>query len=112
MRPRRHVLFVALDPGAADALGQLLLERHDELQLAPAAGARGDPRLRGGARGRAPRGPRPLAALLAAARVTVPGLPRARALAAGARACFAALAAWLRRRWRRGPVSGWGAGLP
>src|SRR5436190_24348444 len=81
MRPRRHVLFVALDPGAADALGQLLLERHDELQLAPAAGARGDPRLRGGARGRAPRGARPLAALLAAARLALPGVQGARAVA-------------------------------
>ena len=38
--PRRHVLHAAADPRPAHPLGQLLLERRDELQLATAAGAR------------------------------------------------------------------------
>ena len=42
----------------------LLVDRRDELQLAAAAGAPADPRLRGRARGRPPRGAGPLAALL------------------------------------------------
>ena len=62
-RPRRHELDAAVDPGPAHALGELLAGRRDELQLAPAARAGRDPRLRRRARGRAPRGARPLAAL-------------------------------------------------
>ena len=62
--PRRHELHEAHDPLAAHPLGQLLVARRDELQLAPAARAGGDPRLRGRARGRPPRGDGPLAALL------------------------------------------------
>ena len=57
-----RVLRPAHDPRPAHPLGQLLLERRDELQLAAAAGAGGDPRLRGRARGGPPRGPRPLRA--------------------------------------------------
>jgi hypothetical protein len=80
-----HQLQRAPDPWPAHALGELLLERGDELQLALAARAGRDPRLRGGARGRPPRGPRPLAPLLEAARLTQPGLAGARALAAAPR---------------------------
>ena len=71
----------------AHALGELLLRGRDELQLAAAARARGDPRLRGGARGGAPRGARPLArASGACSAARSPRLPRARALAAPQRA--------------------------
>ena len=77
-----HELLALHDPRPAHPLGQLLLQRRDELQLAAAAGPAGDPRLRGGARGGPPPGARPFAALLAAARLALPGLPRARALAA------------------------------
>src|SRR5205823_6494785 len=59
----------------------LLVERRDELQLAAAARATAHPRLRGGARGGASRGPGSLAPLLEAARITLPRVPRPRALA-------------------------------
>ena len=81
----------ASDPRPAHALGQLLHERRDELQLAAAARAGRDPRLRRRARGGAPRRAGPLAALLAPAGLTLPRLARARGLAAPARPCSAAL---------------------
>src|SRR5215213_2169353 len=80
-------LRAASDPRPAHSLGELLHERHDELQLEAAAGAAGDPRLRRGARGGAPRRTGPLAAFLAARGVALPGLARARALVAPPRPC-------------------------
>src|SRR4051794_10502800 len=91
MRSGRHFLHAALDPGATHALGVLLLERGDELQVAAPARAARDPRLRGGARGGASRGARPLGPLLAPARVAGAGVSRARALAAPQRPGAAAL---------------------
>ena len=64
---RARAYSVAPDPRPAHPLGVVLVERGDELQLAAAARAAGDPRLRGRARGGAPRGARPLRALLDAA---------------------------------------------
>src|SRR5215211_521847 len=78
-RPR---LSLASDPRPADALGELLDERGDELQLAAAARACRDRRLRGRARGGAPRRAGPLAAILAADGVTLPRVARARGMAA------------------------------
>ena len=67
-RARAGTTLRARSRSAASArAGPVLVERRDELQLAAAARARGDPRLRGRARGGAPRGARPLAALLVAA---------------------------------------------
>ena len=76
-------------PRPAHALGVVLGERRDVVQLAPAARARGGARLRRRARGLPPRGDGPLAALLGAA-----GVARAR-LARARRAGCAATA----RRW-------------
>ena len=70
-RARRLALHGADDPRAADALGVLLVDGRDVVQLAAAARAAGDPRLRRRARGLPPRGDGPLAALLAAARVAL-----------------------------------------
>src|SRR6185503_9792118 len=61
-------LLPASDPRPAHALGELLHERGDELQLAAAAGAGRDPRLRRRARGGPPRRAGPLAPVLGAAR--------------------------------------------
>ena len=72
-RARRHDVPRADDPRAAHALGVVLVRRRDVVQLAAAARAARDRRLRGRARGLPPRGDGPLAALLGAARV-----PRAR----------------------------------
>src|SRR5215211_6096164 len=82
LRPRRHELRGAPDPRPAHALGLVLLQRRDELQLAAAPRPRRDPRLRRGARGGAPRAARPLAPLLAPACLALPGLARARGVAA------------------------------
>ena len=84
LRAGRQLVLEAHDPRPAHALGQLLAERRDELQLAPAAGARAGARLRRLARGLSPRGDGPLAAVLDAARRALPGLP-------------ATQRAWLRR---------------
>ena len=70
-RARGLALHRADDPRPADALGVLLVDGRDVVQLAAAAGAAGDPRLRRRARGLPPRGDGPLAALLAAARVAL-----------------------------------------
>src|SRR4051812_8909887 len=85
LRAGRHVVQAAVHPRPADALGELLVKRRDELQLAAAARAGGGRGLRRGARGGAPRGARPLQALLAPRRPALPALPRARALAAAPR---------------------------
>src|SRR6201999_1518648 len=61
----------------AHPLGLALVLGRDVVQLAPAARAAGDPRLRRRARGRPHRGDGPLGALLAAARVALPALARA-----------------------------------
>src|SRR5215213_5422220 len=90
-RARRPELHDAPDPRPAHPLGKLLYQRGDELQLAAAAGARSDPRLRGRARGRAPRRAGPLGALLAPAGVTLSGVAGARGVAAPAWACAAVL---------------------
>ena len=79
----------AADPRPAHALGELLHERCDELQLAAAAGAAGDPRLRRRARGGPPGRAGPLTALLAPAGLTLPALARARGVAAAPRALAA-----------------------
>src|SRR5260370_1395582 len=68
-------------PGAAHALGLLLLARADELQLAPAARARARARIRRLARGLPSAGARPLAALLGAARAPLARLARGSRLA-------------------------------
>ena len=65
-------LHDAPDPRPAHPLGELLHERRDELQLAAAARAGRDPRLRGRARGGPPRRAGPLAALLAPAGRALP----------------------------------------
>ena len=70
----------------AHALGVVLAERAHELQLAADAGARARARLRRLARGVPPRDPRPLAALLGAARAPLARLPRGPPLAARATA--------------------------
>ena len=75
----RHALHGADDPQPEDALGQLLVDRRDELQLAAAARARGGPRLRRLARGLPPAGHGPLAAVLGARRpphARLPATPR------------------------------------
>ena len=77
-RARAEATTTASDPRPAHALGELLHERRDELQLAAAARAGRDPRLRGRARGGAPRRAGPLAALLAPAGLALPALARAR----------------------------------
>ena len=79
------VVLEAHDPRPADALGKLLAVGRDELQLAAAAGARAGARLRRLARGLPSGGDGPLAAVLGAARVALPGLPRPRAVAAASR---------------------------
>src|SRR5919202_1468197 len=81
-RVRVSRLRRAHDPRAAHAVGVLLVERGDVVQLAPAAGARRGARRRGRARGLPPRDRRPLAALLGAAGVARARLAHARALAA------------------------------
>src|SRR4051794_15523487 len=91
MRSRWDFVHALEHPRAAHALGELLLDGRDELQLAAAPRPARDPRLRGGARGGPPRGARPLAALLAPAGLALAGLPRARALAASQRPGAAAL---------------------
>ena len=89
--PRGPELPLAADPRPADALGELLDERCDELQLEAAAGAGRDPRLRGRARGGPPGRAGPLASVLEAARVALAPVARARGVAAAARARAAAV---------------------
>ena len=84
----------ARHPRAAHALGVVLLAGADELQLAAAAGARAGARIRRLARGLPPRGARPLAALLGAARQPPAELAR------GARVAVARTG----RRWCCRPV--------
>src|SRR5947209_19503962 len=84
-------------------MGQLLTLGNDELQLAAAAGARGRARLRDLAQGLPSRGDGPLAALLGAGGVEVPGLPRPGAVAADLRADAGAMSSTAlggARRWR------------
>ena len=78
-RPPAHD---ARHPQPAHPLGQLLVHRRDELQLAPHARPRAGARLRRLARGVPPRRHGPLAAVLGARRAPRPRLPRAAALAA------------------------------
>ena len=74
------------DPRPEDALGVVLVLGRDVVQLAAAARAAGDPRLRRRARGRPHRGDGPLAALLAAARLALAALARALGVARSATA--------------------------
>ena len=107
-RARRHGVRGADDPRAAHALGELLGARRDELQLAAAAGARAGARLRRLARGLPPRGPGPLPALLALLERALPGLPRARGLAAPPRRDAGAVSAAPPRASRSSATSsGW-----
>src|SRR2546421_3538874 len=76
----------------AHPLGQLFAGGRDELQLAPAAGARGGARLRDLARGLPPGGAGPLAPVLGAAIPALPGVPAARTVASPARGDPGALA--------------------
>src|SRR5439155_11290124 len=82
----RAAVSLADHPRAAHALGIVLVDRCAELQLAPAARARGRPRLRRLARGLPPRGAGPFGALLGARRAPPARLPRAARVAAAARA--------------------------
>src|SRR5215218_435076 len=84
--PRRQALHRPADPRPAHPLGQLLLLRCDELQLASAARAGRGARLCGGARGGPPRDPGPLAPVLAARELTLPGLGAVGGLAPATRA--------------------------
>src|SRR3954471_13913904 len=72
-----HPFYAAIHTRTAHAVGQLFLDGRDELQLATAARAARDPRLRRRARGRPSRGARPLAALLAPAGLALARLSRA-----------------------------------
>ena len=97
---RRARATSASDPRPAHALGELLHERGDELQLAAAAGAGRDPRLRGRARGGPPRRAGPLAALLAPAGLALPRLARARGAGCAATGTPCGLARYSQRKKR------------
>ena len=118
-RPSRRVgsgLHAADDPRPAHALGVVLDDGRDGVQLAAAARPRGGPRLRRLARGLPPRGDGPLAALLGAARAArarATREPRAGCAAARRRSrCERAAAGRRRRPHRVDPVRGRAARCP